>query len=53
MLYARNIGNMKITDLNGGNGYSAVITPAFDIDAANLSILSRRLTVTNIRYSFA
>jgi hypothetical protein len=26
MLYARNIGNMKITDLNGGNGYSAVIT---------------------------
>jgi hypothetical protein len=32
----------RFTDLNGGNGYSAVITPAFDIDAANLSILSRR-----------
>jgi hypothetical protein len=38
---------MKITDLNGGNGYSAVITPAFDIDAANLSILSRRVRVAS------
>jgi hypothetical protein len=50
MLYARNIGN-RLRTLMGGNGYSAVITPAFDIDAANLSILSRGLRV--IRYSFA
>jgi hypothetical protein len=39
MLYARNIGNMKITDLNGNSECYNL----FDIDAANLSILSRRV----------
>jgi hypothetical protein len=46
MLYARNIGNMKITDLNGGNGYSAVITPAL-ILMLQIFILSRRVTVAS------
>jgi hypothetical protein len=43
MLYARNIGNMKITDLNGNNECNNL----FDIDAANLSILSRRVRVAS------
>jgi hypothetical protein len=40
------MGNIKLTDFNGGNGYSAVITPAFDIDAANVS-LNRKVTVAS------
>jgi hypothetical protein len=39
---------MKITDLNGGNGYSAVITPAFDIDAANLVRVASDMPRTNM-----
>jgi len=44
MFYARNIGNLKITDFGGGNGYSAVRTPAYDIDAGNLFIINRSIT---------
>jgi hypothetical protein len=44
MFKASNMGNVKITDLGGGNNYSAVRTGAFDIDAANVSILNKKLT---------
>ncbi len=41
-IYARNVTNLKIADLNGGTS-SAVKTPAFDIDALNLTMLNREL----------
>ncbi|WP_433764333.1 hypothetical protein [Flavobacterium ginsenosidimutans] len=43
MFKASNMGNVKITDLGGGNSYSAVRTGAYDIDAANISILNKKL----------
>jgi hypothetical protein len=43
MFKASNMGNIKITDLGGGNSYSAVRTGAYDIDAANVSILNKKL----------
>ncbi|MFB3388550.1 hypothetical protein [Flavobacterium sp. LAR06] len=43
MFKASNMGNVKITDLGGGNSYSAVRTGAYDIDAANVSILNKKL----------
>jgi hypothetical protein len=47
MLYARNIGDLKITDLAGGNAYSPVKTAAFDIDATNAYFLNRMVTVSS------
>lgn len=44
MFYAQNMGNIKITDLNGGNGGSQYKTPVFDIDANNLFILGRTMS---------
>jgi hypothetical protein len=44
------MGGIKLTDFNGGNGYSAVITPAFDIDAINVSFGNRQGN-GSIRYS--
>ncbi|MBF4464322.1 hypothetical protein [Flavobacterium sp. LC2016-12] len=44
MFKASNMGNVKITDLGGGNSYSAVRTGAYDIDAANVSILNKKLS---------
>ena len=41
MLSMQNMGNVKITDFGGGNGYSTVQTPAFDIDANNLFFLNK------------
>ena len=43
MFYAKNMGNIKIADLNGGNGGTPVQnrTPVFNIDALNLSVLGR------------
>lgn len=43
MFKASNMGNIKITDLGGGNSYSKVRTGAYDIDAANVSILNKKL----------
>ncbi len=43
MFYAKNMGNVKITDIGGGNGYSQVKTPSFDVDATNLSFLNKDL----------
>ncbi|WP_338840244.1 hypothetical protein [Flavobacterium ginsenosidimutans] len=43
MFKASNMGNVKITDLGGGNSYSTVRTGAYDIDAANISILNKKL----------
>lgn len=41
MFYAHNMGNVKITDFNGGNGGSPFKTPSYDIDANNLFFLSK------------
>lgn len=41
MLSMQNMGNVKITDFGGGNGYSTLQTPAFDIDANNLFFLNK------------
>ena len=41
MLDLQNMGNVKITDFGGGNGYSTVKTPAFDINANNLFFLNK------------
>jgi len=43
MFYAKNMGNVKITDFGGGNGYSQVKTASFDIDANNLFFLNKDL----------
>lgn len=43
MFYARNMGNVKITDFGGGNGYSAIKTASFDVDAANMFFLNKEL----------
>lgn len=43
MFKASNMGNVKITDLGGGNNYSAVRTGAYDIDAANVFVLNKKL----------
>ncbi|OXA88989.1 hypothetical protein [Flavobacterium hercynium] len=43
MFKTTNMGNIKITDFGGGNSYSAVKTGAYDIDAANVSILNKKL----------
>jgi chitodextrinase len=41
MLYMRNMGDVKITDFGGGNHYSALKTPAFDVQATNLSFFNK------------
>ncbi|MFH7000356.1 hypothetical protein ACHRVZ_20755 [Flavobacterium sp. FlaQc-57] len=41
MISANNIGDVKITNFNGANSYSAVKTPSFDIDAANVFFLEK------------
>ena len=41
MLDLQNMGNVKITDFGGGNGYSTLKTPAFDINANNLFFLNK------------
>lgn len=41
MLFMQKMGNVKITDFGGGNGYSTVKTPAFNIDANNLFFLNK------------
>jgi hypothetical protein len=43
MFFAKNMGNVKITDFNGGNGGSPYKTPSFDIDSNNILFLNRRL----------
>lgn len=43
MFYAQNMGQVKIADLNGGNGGSPYKTPAFDIDATDLFLFNRVL----------
>jgi len=43
MISANNIGNVKITAFNGANSYSAVKTPSFDIDAANVFFLDKAM----------
>lgn len=45
MISASNIGNVKITNFNGANSYSAVKTPSFDIDAANVFFLEKSMNV--------
>lgn len=41
MLSMQNMGNVKITDFGGGNGYSTIKTSAFAIDASNLFFLNK------------
>lgn len=45
LISASNIGNVKISDFNGANSYSAVKTPSFDIDAANVYFLNKAMNV--------
>lgn len=44
LITANNMGNIKITDFNGANSYSAVKTPSFDIDAANVFFLGKSMS---------
>jgi hypothetical protein len=46
MFSAKNIGNVKITDFGGGNNYSKIKTPAFDIDANNVIFLNKPLQLS-------
>lgn len=41
MFYAKNMGDVKITELNGNNSYVANKTPTLDIDANNLLFLNK------------
>ncbi|WP_289661653.1 hypothetical protein [Flavobacterium panacagri] len=41
MFFAKNMGNLKITDFGGGNGGSPFKTPSYDIDAANVFFLNK------------
>jgi len=41
MFYAKNMGNLKITDLGGANGGSQVKTPPFDISANELFFMNK------------
>jgi hypothetical protein len=43
MTYMRNVGNVTITDFGGGNGYSPLKTPPFDIKANNLYLFNSNL----------
>jgi hypothetical protein len=45
MFYAKNMGKIKITDFGGGNDYSPVILPSFDVDAQELYFLNKVLSV--------
>lgn len=38
-VYARNMGNLKIAEIGGANGYSPIKTPGFDIQANNLLLI--------------
>ena len=41
MLNMQNMGDVKITDFGGGNGYATVQTPTFNINADNLLFLNK------------
>ena len=40
MFYAQNMGDVKLASVGGGNSYSAIRTPAFDITADNVFFLN-------------
>lgn len=46
MFKASNMGKVKLTDLGGGNDYSAVRTGAYDIDASDIFMLNKKLRDT-------
>lgn len=48
MLYAKNIGDLKVTDFGGGNAYSAIQTGAFDVDANNFLLFNKYLRVPSL-----
>lgn len=43
MFSAKNMGNVKITNFGGGNNYSKIKTPSFDIDANEVFFLDKIL----------
>jgi hypothetical protein len=47
MFVTKNIGKLKITNLSGDNAYSAVITPAYNIQANELFILNKTIGSNN------
>lgn len=50
MLYMREIGEAKVTDIQGGNGYAisgAVMTPSFDVEANNLIFFGKAIGVAS------
>lgn len=50
MFYARNMGNIKITDFGGSNSYAANKLASFDIDADNVSFFNKAMLVDQIDY---
>lgn len=54
MFKAENIGNIKITEFGGGNGYcSGCEQPAWDIQADNLFIFNKKITDNSVAKSVA
>lgn len=47
MFFAKNMGDLKITDFGGGNEYSAVHTGSYDIDAQNLFFFNKHLRTSS------
>lgn len=43
MFYARSMGDVKITDLSGGNSYGTWQTPSYDIETNNFLLMNRDL----------
>jgi len=46
LISANNMGYVKITDFNGANNYSQVITPSFDIDANSVQFINKPMNVS-------
>ncbi|MBK0368813.1 hypothetical protein [Flavobacterium agrisoli] len=44
MFFARNMGSIKISDFGGGNSYSAVRTPSFDIETDEMYFVNKFLS---------
>ncbi|NDP28091.1 MAG: fibronectin type III domain-containing protein [Flavobacterium sp.] len=45
LISASNMGSVKITDFNGANSYSQVITPSFDIDAKDVYFINKSMNL--------
>lgn len=48
MIYAKNMGKLKLTNISGDNSYSQVITGAYDIEAEEVFMLNKTIGSNNI-----